>query len=145
MLSQQFHQLPMFMSAREIRTDYQALDGDRDDRVAHDWDASPEVHRPETDDELFGRKADEAWGDYDHSPNTHLSLGEHILRHGVENPVSLMDPAAPKWDMGSQGKPQILGGHHRVAVMEQEKPTALMPVEHFTSVKEAKRSLGKKY
>lgn len=139
-VSQQFKQLPMFMTAHEIRRDYQALDGDRDE-VVDDWDAVPETYRPEHDDELFERKYDEAVFNDDHTPGDRRSLRDAIVDDGVKNPVSLQVPDLT----GSMGKPQILGGHHRVAVMEAEKPHALMPVEHFRGTQEARRSLGRKY
>lgn len=138
-VSQQFHQLPMFMSAREIRSNYQALDADREDYT--DWDDPDEPTTQETDDDLFDRKYEEATVNTFHSPNDSRSLADAIVEDGVKNPISLQVPDLN----GSQGKPQILGGHHRVAVMEIYKPDSLMPVEHFRGSGEARRSLGRKY
>lgn len=115
-------QLPMFMSAREIRDQYQALDADR---------ARDSGGAPETEDALFARKRREAFAG---------PLGGSLLEHGVRSPVSLQaDWRRP----GSQGKPSILGGHHRIAVMDAHRPDELMPVEHFHSVADARRSLGR--
>jgi hypothetical protein len=128
--SPQFQQLPMFMSAREIRSQYQALDGDRLENSDGDL---------ETDDDLFDRKHWESQtmkhlnGDY---------LADHIAEHGVENPVSLQ---ADPWKTGSLGKPAILAGHHRIAVMETSRPDELMHVEHYNSVAEARKSKGIHY
>lgn len=129
----QFRQLPMFMSAHEIRSQYQGLDGDRDDVMDEFED------RPETDEELFQRKSHEAeWEGYDGSP----SLWDRLEKEGVKNPISLQADHTQK---GSLGRPEILGGHHRVAVMSHIKPHALMPVEHFENYEDAQRSLGDRY
>ena len=128
-VSKQFEQLPMFMSAREIRGQYQALDADRKE---HEYN----------DNELFDRKYDEAENNYDHAPNEHRSLKDALLQDGVRNPISLQADANK---VGLGGKPQILGGHHRVAVMYEHKPDSLMPVAHFNTVVEAVRSLGRNY
>ena len=143
-VGQQFHQLPMFLSAREIRSTYRALDADRHD-VIDDWEADHETTRPETDDELFDRKYDDAI-DKDEigaetGPNSRSSLRDHLLEHGVHNPVSLELPGQSLSGL----KPQILGGHHRVAVMSKHKPDALIPVEHHTDRNAAERHLGERY
>jgi hypothetical protein len=136
--SKQFEQLPMFMSAHEIRHQYQALDADREE---HEYD-DPTDNDYENDHELFNRKYDEAENDYDHEPNEHRSLKDAVLKDGVRNPISLQADAKK---VGLDGKPEILGGHHRVAVMYEHKPNNLMPVAHFNTTGEARRSLGKNY
>lgn len=130
---QQFRQLPMFMSAREIRQDYQALDGDRDEII----DEFNE--RIEDDPDLFARKYKEA---SQYPSGLTNPLAGDILRHGVKNPISLQEDHTVT---GSRKKPEILGGHHRVAVMERHKPDTLMPVEHFESQPHAAESLRDKY
>ena len=156
--SPQFHQLPMFMSAREIRSQYQALDGDRleygepeyvgtEDGYITTRSSNQSLKKPylhhvrviESDDELFDRKYEEASGT-EHFNGDYLT--DHIKEHGIENPVSLQ---ADPWKTGSLGKPEILGGHHRIAVMETERPDELMPVEHYNSVAEARWSKGIHY
>jgi hypothetical protein len=138
---QQFRQLPMFMTAREIRSDYQALDGDRRESKIR--------YGKERDDEVFSRKYNEASEEprtWDRYKSRWLSGGpsltEQIQSEGVRNPVSLQVDLNKT---GSRGKPEILGGHHRVAVMEAHKPDTLMPVEHFDNSWNAGVSLGKKY
>jgi hypothetical protein len=147
-------QLPMFMSAKEIQTKYQPLDADRlggpEDEDAHPnttWSSSGgnnptqynkrgDVRRSfggsklydrypklETDQELWNRKAEEA-GEY--------GLHEEIMEHGVQKPVSLGQ------QFGNSGKPQVVGGHHRIAVMGEESPDELMPVLHFKSFGQAR-------
>jgi hypothetical protein len=140
---QQFRQLPMFMSAREIRNQYQAIDGDRSDTHPLRPHPRPENFDKwiENDDQLFNRKYEESW-----APNRKVSsgrtLGDDILKHGVENPVSLQVDLEKT---GSAKKPEILGGHHRLAVMGVHKPDELMPVEHFKDSYEAGTSLGPRY
>ena len=156
--SPQFKQLPRFMTAREIRSQYQALDGDRESsgnlgyvgtedgyptsRSSNPSKEKPYIHyelHTEDDDDLFDRKYEEA------QTKKHLNgdyLADHIAKHGIENPVSLR---ADPWETGSRGKPEILGGHHRIAVMETERPDELMPVEHYHSVAEARWAKGVHY
>lgn len=131
--SPQFKQLPMFMSAREIRSQYQALDGDR---LAVNADGQPEayrVHGPfsavENDDQLYARKLRESGGD----------LGRDIKANGVTDPILLEDGSDPNGG-GSQGRMQVIGGHHRVAVMLDHAPDQLMPVEHHRNLRAAKKS-----
>jgi len=147
-------QLPMFMSARDIQHQYQPLDADRlggyEDEHANPhttWSSSGgnnptqrnwrgETRRSqggskmhdrypalESDQELWNRKAEEA-GDY--------GLHEDIMEHGVQKPVSLGQ------QFGNSGKPQVVGGHHRIAVMGEESPDELMPVLHFKSFGDAR-------
>ena len=136
------NQLKMFMSANEIMAQYQPLDGDRYDSeeeathssgggdypTARDWREHRTQHTtggsrlyirggvPETDEELWQRKADEA-DDY--------GLRSEIEEEGVQKPVSLGT------NIGSQGKPQVVGGHHRIATMADLDPDELMPVIHI--------------
>ena len=70
------------------------------------------------------------------------SLFDDIASHGVLTPVSLQrDPAT----VGEAGKPEILGGLHRVAVMAAANPDDLIPVAFFDSVSDAQKSLGENY
>lgn len=113
--SAQFSQLPMFMSAHEIRSQYRANDADREDNRYGEL---------ETDDELFDRKYEEA----DDS-----GLAHDVAKNGVSDPIPLtMEAHASR--PGSEdfaGKPQMFGGHHRVAIMHRQRPHDLMPVEHY--------------
>ena len=127
----------MFMSAREIRRDYQGLDSDRYDVIRWGLDNDGDDDGIENDRELFDRKFEEA---DDSGLLDDLTRGRG--RKGVENPISLQ--ADPK-KTGSLGKPEILGGHHRVAAMEYLRPDELMPVEHFDNPAQARRSLGDRY
>lgn len=111
----QFRQLPMFMSAREIKSQYDPWHGDFEDDY-------------ETPGELWDRKYEES-----------VDFGYHmtIPKEGVRRPVALevVDP----WWNGNK-KPEIMGGHHRIEVMSRHKPDSLMPVEHFDDFYGARRS-----
>lgn len=115
----QFSQLPMFMSAREIKSQYAPWHGDFEEHE----DGSKESPR-----ELWDRKYEES-----------LEFGYHktIPKEGVRRPVALevVDP----WWNGNK-RPEIMGGHHRIEIMARHKPDALMPVEHFDDFYGARRS-----
>ena len=115
----QFKQLPMFMSAREIKSQYDPWHGDFE---IHE-DGSEETPR-----ELWDRKYEES-----------MDFGYHmtIPKEGVRRPVAL-ESVDPWWN--GNKKPEIMGGHHRIEVMARHKPDALMPVEHVSDFKEARRS-----
>lgn len=173
----QFVQLPALMSTSEIRTRYQALDGDREDDEHSGWSASsssssgsgsssgnsssrrsserytvsgsrefsnsanrrPKDGSLESDDELYERKYNEA-EDWMHN---YASLKDSILSEGVKNPVSLQDPANSH--RGSLDKPEVLGGHHRIAVMDAHAPDEMIPVTHSYDILAAKREQGRRY
>lgn len=73
---------------------------------------------------------EESWQPFEEKPD--YSLAEHIEAHGVTEPVRLGQ------QFGSMGKPQIAGGHHRIAVMRQDNPHGLMPVIHDESIQGAR-------
>ena len=136
----QFQQLPMFMTAREIRDQYQGHDGSRR-RFAGLSGGEIQMFkgRHETEDEMFRRKVSEAEERWDHGGDY---LAAHVRKHGVTHAISLQDDPTI---VGSLGKPQILGGHHRVAVMHADRPDELMPVAHFRDVSEAMQALKGRY
>lgn len=125
---QQFQQLPMFMSAHEIKATH----------APHDRlhvPTSMKEHRPETDNEVWDRKVEEAW--------VAPGRGDRSLRQVIHDndgrqsrPMSLNPTAKP---------PTVIGGHHRIAVMDEEFPDTLMPVVHHTDIKAAKASLHYPY
>jgi hypothetical protein len=133
---------------------------------------------PETDEQLWDRKADEAYNDreipakrgnsytmrshttggrsnnpmgtatantYEQPQGAHwrhddaTSLGESIEREGVKSPIHLGRT------VGSMGKPEIVGGHHRMAVMRNLNPDQLMPVLHHTDIFEARSDSMEKF
>ena len=73
------------------------------------------------------------------------SLYNQIAREGVRSPISLNDPDNYT-KFGESGKPQIAGGHHRLAAQFDQDPEKLMPVLHWADgTNEAKASEVWKY
>jgi hypothetical protein len=129
-MNQKGTQLSMFMSAREIMSNYDPLEGDRRtaDNGRYAFQAPREAK--ETDTQLWGRKLDES--KHRSSPVV-SSLHETVARNGpVASPVHLTFEG-----YGSRGKDYIAGGHHRIAAALDTHPDALMPVIHHKSVKDA--------
>lgn len=89
-----------WLSVRHIFEKYQPSDQDR---------LSPD----ETDDELWQRKKSYA---------SVKGLDKDIRKNGIKVPISL------GYEYGSQGKPQIWGGHHRLAVAHDINPDMEVPV-----------------
>ena len=156
----QFGTLPMFMSAREIKRKYSAFEGDReerehphtgayytegtkamwkrkydesfDDRTANGYSGTFEPGDLDYNGESTTRNRQRIETDFDDSQ----SLGESIIRDGVHKPVFL-ETHGQQWN----GKPQIIGGHHRVAVMAVHRPNELMPVTHEPDIFTAQERL----
>ena len=148
----QFGTLPMFMSAREIKRNYSAFEGDREEREhphtgAYYTESTRSLWKRKYDESFDERTAngysgtfseDDFWGNGESSTanrarverdfSDHESLGDSVLRQGVHKPVFLGT------DRGYGQKPEIVGGHHRVAVMAVHKPNELMPVTHEPSI-----------
>lgn len=67
-----------------------------------------------------------------------MTLHESIGEHGVQSPVRLGS------EIGSQGKPQIVGGHHRLASATEHaswggmKGEQFIPVLHHKNISEAR-------
>jgi len=108
-------QLAMFMTPREIRTHYKPLEGDRQRSQGTRLTRG----QPETDEEVWDRKARES---------KERGLTVSIQRHGVMSPVQLQTASGYR-------KPQVLGGHHRIAAAPED---SLIPVIHHENFKEAK-------
>lgn len=53
-------------------------------------------------------------------------------------PISLGSLGGP----GSMGKPEVVGGHHRIAAMTMHAPNTLMPTAHFRDIQHARWSGG---
>ena len=78
------------------------------------------------------------WKEYEQHEEGGRSLADKLLDQGVKAPISL-GTGGPS---GMMGKPQIVGGHHRVAAMGERSPDTLMPVLHFTNIHEARGYRG---
>jgi len=124
----QFH--PLHMTAQGIMDTHQGLAGDR--LMVGESGAK----RPETHEEFWSRKTQE-----------HEDTGyAHVIRrqgYDMTRPISLRDPRKPGHI--ETERPEILGGHHRLAQMVVEQPNRLLPVRQFGSTQEAKERLGRKY
>lgn len=121
-LGPQFHQLTMFHTARELRgggvgkflpADMEEVEDYDSDEL--DSDGTYKM-RPETEDEAWERKGEEA---------EMSGLTEHIAEHGgVARPVDLsVGDRLVGHETGT-----IMNGHHRVAAQHDVNPDALVPV-----------------
>ena len=72
-------------------------------------------------------------------PEEGMSLADSIASSGVRSPIRLGET------IGSKGKPEVVGGHHRLAVATYHNPNELVPVLHHRSISDAKRDQTYKY
>ena len=98
---QQFEQLSMFVSGRELRDDFQAGEGDKN-------------YEGEQSSSVWRRKARDAGSS---------GLRDQIDRDGVTQPIEISH------EVGDEGKKQVLNGHHRAAISHAQ-PDRLVPVLH---------------
>jgi hypothetical protein len=121
-------QLAMYKTPKEIITDYNPLRGD--------------MHGGETPKDTWDRKAEEGrkglsgnsrvnsfYGVKEDDPDT---LENSIRREGVQNPVTIQ----PK-DLTFGYRPEVFGGHHRIATANKINPNMLIPVEYADSYSDA--------
>jgi hypothetical protein len=78
----------------------------------------------ESDEELWNRKYEEG--------------EERGLHEGIEEEGGIKRPVSLGSKKGSMGKKEIVGGHHRLAYMREQRPEDLMPVLHFQDIYEAR-------
>lgn len=125
----QFQQLPMFMSAREITNQFAPYDYDREATVL---DGNYEALEFESDDELWDRKTEEAW-----NQGLRHEMANDNFR--VRKPIHLAHDEDPRDEREGDipAYPQIAGGHHRIAVLNEEAPDQLQPVLHHETLAEA--------
>ena len=64
------------------------------------------------------------------------SIWDSVRQSGVQEPVHLGQ------QFGSQGKPEVVGGHHRIASAMDTRPNELIPVIHHEDINQAKSSSG---
>lgn len=131
---QQFVQLPMFMTAREILATHAPNEGDRQDV----YDKRGEFVGRETDKQLWARKY-KAAGEVNEYVPDEPPVRRSVLKEGVKTPVSLEDPVATQAYRAYEPlhQPQIYGGHHRIAVMAKKRPDDLIPVAHVWGTQDA--------
>ena len=97
----QFRQLPMFMTAHELKTDV----------TPGDFKAS-HYGVPQNVNDMWSKK---------HRESTERGLHDSIRKKGVSTPVDV-------WQYDD--KPILADGHHRVATAHTISPNYLLPVEH---------------
>ena len=128
----------MFMSAREIMSTH---DPNEPDRFFHGTEvsvsrassyklSSGEYATPETDEQLYSRKLAET----KHRDPVTQGAGVptffgRIRQEGVQMPIMLSTETK-----GRTGKPNVAGGHHRLAVMANLNSDQLMPVMPVNNV-----------
>lgn len=113
----QFAQLPMFMTARELR--HETTPGDF---VARKFGV------PQSVEDMWDRKTRESESPRnDYWNDSNESLAALIRREGVKEPV---------WLTHERGmpRPTLSDGHHRVAAAHRINPNSLLPVEHSEGV-----------
>lgn len=117
-IGQQFHQLPMFMTAHELRNE----------TTPGDFVAS-RFGVPQNAEDMWSRKLRESkevtrvpaeWGP-EWQPES-IPLHESIRKNGIKSPVSV--------GYDARGVTTLKDGHHRVAVAASISPHYLVPVDH---------------
>jgi hypothetical protein len=115
-------QLAMYKTPKEIMSEYNPLKGD--------------IRGGETPKDTWKRKADEGrTGLSGNSRNEAFSvdspdtLENSIRREGVQNPVTL----EPK-DLTFGYRPEVFGGHHRIATANKINPDMLIPVTYSNTL-----------
>lgn len=112
----QFQQLPMFMTAGEIKDTVRPGDAEGYDSESDMWSAKTDESHVE------GSSVDHS------APNRSgaLSLADSVAREGVREPVGIFHE-----DDG----PMLGDGHHRVATAYAQGPGRYVPVEHHESMR----------
>lgn len=142
---------PMFMTGGEVKQHFAPLENDK--------------RHPETDSDLWDRKlkestltGEERYGKDAFSRDSRgawRSLsGPELVRQGIGAKTSLESVAKEKGMPGGalfvqdnnsgspSGKPQVLGGHHRVALSAAQFPEHIFPVKYSPNIALAKNELG---
>jgi ParB-like nuclease domain len=105
--------------------------------------ASSLTNRLETRQELMDRKVREAetrpehgqHGDSLYRRPGQKSMAQSIAESGVQSPVFLATMDSP--ESGFEGKPEIFGGHHRIATAAKYAPDRLIPVIYEAGFRDA--------
>ena len=132
---------PMFMTGPEIIKNYRVYPGDIED---HEYSVDTwkrKLHEAkQTGEERYGKDA--------FIPGRSLMAGD-LRRHGIEPKESLESitrkKGAPEGFISlSAESPEVLGGHHRVALSNEQFKSHLFPVKYFSDITEAKDEPGYK-
>lgn len=133
---------PMFMTGPEIKHHYNVYSGDIDDHEMggeDTWQRKLEEAKM-TGEERFGKDA--------FKPGR--SINEPILRRqGIQPKESLESitkkKGAPEGFISVDAyTPEVLGGHHRVALSNEQFKSHIFPVKYFDSLEQAKQEPGYK-
>jgi len=127
-------QLTMYKTPAEIMTDYNPLKGDM--RSGEDAEDTWSRKASEGRKGLSGNSRNEAFSES--HPDT---LANSIKREGVQNPVTLQTKDLSSFDM----RPEVFGGHHRIATAAKIDKNMLIPVTYadsFSGASTNQRSQG---
>ena len=105
----------------------QAPDSDSTSR----WDSYEMKH-----DSYMGRKEDEHY----QAQGVRRNIWDSVRLEGVHSPITLSTES-----IGSMGKQQIAGGHHRLASALDTRPNDYLPVVHAKSIDSAKHDPHQPY
>ena len=115
-------QLPMFMTAEEIKDNYVLGDVGLNELGSHDKLKSYDrrtVGTPKTPDEalaeddLLKQKGDDS---------VTAGIDASVKDHGIDTPLKILS--------NRSSGPMLYDGHHRLASMLRHRPTELIPLEH---------------
>ena len=157
---------PMFMTGPEIKEHFPPLQGDKrnvalpENEKANKYDIG---ERKETDSELWDRKLKESkytgeqrYGkdafSRDRNGAWRTLNGPSLARTGIEAKSSLETVAKKSGIPGAvhvadrpgypSDKPQVLGGHHRIALSAEQFKDHIFPVKYARNLGEAKADPG---
>jgi hypothetical protein len=119
----QFVQLPMFAKARDLRDINGPGHGDMQNLRFHD----PKDLWEHKFNEAHEYVADEFEGQRPLDIPEESSLAESIVKHGVQRPILLEDPAKVP---DHAENPRLLDGHHSTAVAAEYAPESLVAIQH---------------
>jgi hypothetical protein len=141
------HQLRMFMKPHEIMDQYQSLPGDRKSRYrmvdsGGGWKQREETGEFETNGQLWKRKQKESLTRGMNRSRGKPGLMESVEDSGVKSPVhlgtsdSVYAPNGQRtWAAdASDGRPAVVGGHHRIAAAAAVRPDEEIPVMHHADI-----------
>lgn len=119
-------QLVMYKTPTEIMGEYDPLEGDMElgETPKNTWDRKAK----ESLTGFSGNSRNLAF--HQSHPDT---LANSIKRDGVQNPVTL----EPRNLDDIQDRPQVFGGHHRIAIASKINPNMLIPVSYSDTLRHA--------
>ena len=149
--------MPMFMTGPEIKEHYAPNEGDRNSKPSN-------VFESEDDHDLWSRKLKESkmtgierYGkdafERDRGGTWRSLSGPQLARQGIRAESSIESVSKAKGapqgavsvetkTMGTDSKPQIFGGHHRIALAAEQFKNHLFPVKHHDSLEQARSERG---